>query len=125
MSKRSLAILVVEDNTVNQVLMMNILKRNGHVVRVVGNGQEAVEASKNENYDLILMDLMMPVMNGFDATAEIRRTSTKYIPIVAITSNIFNNEKERCFLIGMDGFLSKPISNDQLETEFAKVGLKF
>jgi CheY-like chemotaxis protein len=125
MSKRSLDILVVEDNAINQLLLRQILKRNGHSVSVAINGQEAVDANKRKEFDLILMDLMMPVMNGFDATLEIRRTSTKYIPIVAITSNVLNNEKERCFSIGMDGFLSKPVSNDQLESAFAKVGLKF
>ncbi|MCF8372452.1 MAG: response regulator [Bacteroidales bacterium] len=125
MSKRSLTILVVEDNVVNQFLLRKILERNGHTVCVALNGKEAVDANKNNDYDLILMDLMMPVMSGFDATVEIRQTIKKNVPIVAVTSNVLDGEKERCFSIGMNGFLSKPVSNDQLETEFAKVGLKF
>lgn len=125
MSKRSLTILVVEDNAVNQFLLRKILERNGHTVYVALNGKEAVDANKKNDYDLILMDLMMPVMSGFDATLEIRQTTKKHVPIVAITSNVLDGEKERCLSIGMNGFLSKPVSNDQLETEFAKVGLKF
>lgn len=71
------------------------------------------------------MDLMMPVMNGFDATKEIRRTETKRIPIVAVTSNILNNEEIRCQELGMDGFIAKPISAYHLKNAFAQVGLLF
>ena len=124
MEKRSLKILVVDDNLFNQILLLKILNDYGHVVETASNGYEAVEASKNKTWDIILMDLMMPIMNGFDATMEIRSTLGLKTPIVAVTSNVLNNEEERCHSLGMNGFLSKPVENTKLENAFAQVGLK-
>jgi CheY-like chemotaxis protein len=110
-------VLLAEDNAVNQQVAVGLLTRRGHLVTVVTNGRDAVEASAKETFDLILMDLQMPVMGGLEATATIRareRDTAAHIPIIAMTAHAMRGDRERCLDAGMDGYLSKPIEKDAL-----------
>jgi PAS domain S-box-containing protein len=110
-------ILVAEDNKVNQRLALRLLEKNGHTVVIANNGSEAVEALQREKFDLVLMDIQMPVMNGFEATAAIRNEEEKtgvHVPIIALTAHAMVGDRERCLSAGMDGYLTKPIQAEQL-----------
>jgi two-component system sensor histidine kinase/response regulator len=89
----------------------------GYAIEVAENGAEAVAKVKNRRYDLIFMDVQMPVMDGFQATQEIRRLGedSSSIPIVAVTANAFQREREKCFSSGMDDYLTKPVDKDRLK----------
>ncbi len=116
-------ILLVEDNDVNQAVASDILSRLGHDVEVAANGRLAVEAAMQHRYDLILMDCQMPVMDGFEATTEIRRrqeVTGGRTPIVAMTANAMQGDRERCLTAGMDDYLSKPIRRDRLTAVLAQ-----
>jgi len=105
-------ILLVEDNVVNQRVASGLLVRRGHHVTVAENGREALARLARETFDLVLMDLQMPVMDGLAATAEIRRrerVTGEHVRIVAMTAHAMHSDRERCLAAGMDGFLSKPI----------------
>ena len=111
-------ILVAEDNEINQIVVTEMLTRSGFQCDVAANGQAAVEAVARERYDLVLMDCQMPVMDGFDATREIRRLESRgetasligrRLPIVALTANAMKGDRERCLNAGMDAYASKPI----------------
>jgi CheY-like chemotaxis protein len=109
---RRARILLVEDNVVNQRVASGLLTRRGHHVTVVENGREALTRLDQETFDLVLMDLQMPVMGGLDATAAIRlgeRVTGQHVRIVAMTAHAMNSDRERCLTAGMDGYLSKPI----------------
>jgi CheY-like chemotaxis protein len=96
----------------NQVLAIGILQREGYTVTVANNGVEAVEAFAAEPFDLILMDLQMPDMDGLQATAAIRQIESNrggHIPILAMTAHALTGDRERCLAAGMDGYLAKPI----------------
>jgi signal transduction histidine kinase/CheY-like chemotaxis protein len=113
----SLRILLAEDNVVNQRLAERLLEKQGHRVVVVGNGREAVNALEEGNCDVVLMDVQMPELDGFQATAMIRekeRVSGLHIPIVAMTAHAMKGDKERCLAAGMDGYISKPIGAESL-----------
>ena len=111
--RRSLNILLAEDHAINQALATKLLEREGHKVHVVGNGELAVAAVKTKNYDIILMDVQMPQMDGFEATAAIRefeQNSGSRTPIIALTAHAMKGDKERCLANGFDGYVSKPIA---------------
>ena len=108
----SVRILLVEDNVVNQQVASGLLTRRGHHVTIAPNGREALDRLDRETFDLVLMDLQMPVMGGLDATVAIRlreRATGQHIRIVAMTAHAMNSDRERCLAAGMDGYLSKPI----------------
>ena len=115
-------ILLAEDNAVNQRLAVALLKKQGHTVVVANNGREAVEALEREQFDVVLMDVQMPVMDGFEATFAIRekeRGNRKRARIIAMTAHSMKEDRERCLAAGMDGFISKPISPQQLYAAIA------
>jgi len=110
-------ILVVEDNPVNQVLARRLLAKRGHAVTTAGNGQEALLALEGQVFDLILMDVQMPIMDGFEATGAIRdreRISGVHVPIVAMTAHAMKGDEEQCLRAGMDGYITKPIRTEDL-----------
>ena len=110
-------ILVAEDGLVNQKVAVDLLTRRGHTVVVANNGKEALQALAKEPFDLILMDVQMPAMDGFEATAAIRaqeRTTGGHIPIIAMTANAMTGDRERCLEAGMDGYIAKPIRSADL-----------
>lgn len=110
---RELKILLAEDNKVNQKLTSRMLEKNGHKVVIAENGLEAVQRMQEDSFDLILMDVQMPEMDGFSATRKIRemeKSSDKHIPIIALTAYAMKGDREKCLAAGMDSYLSKPIS---------------
>ncbi|PYP89872.1 MAG: hybrid sensor histidine kinase/response regulator [Blastocatellia bacterium AA13] len=112
-----LRILIAEDNEVNQKVAEAILTQHGHTVSLAANGRLAVEAFEREEFDLILMDVQMPEMTGFEAVGAIRRAeraSGTHIPIMAMTAHAMQGDRERCLEAGMDGYLSKPIRANDL-----------
>ena len=114
---RRARILLVEDNVVNQRVASGLLTRRGHHVTVAQDGREALARLERETFDLVLMDLQMPVMGGLDATVAIRlreRATGQHIRIVAMTAHAMNSDRERCLAAGMDGYLSKPIDPPML-----------
>jgi CheY-like chemotaxis protein len=120
----ALRILVAEDNLVNQALVRGLLLRQGHTVTVVANGREAVEANERESFDVVLMDVSMPEMDGLEATALIRRreaTRGGRVPIVAMTAHAMKGDRERCLESGMDAYLAKPLSAAELWETLAQL----
>ncbi|MCO7225229.1 ATP-binding protein [Pleionea sp. CnH1-48] len=113
-STKSLSILIAEDTEVNRIIITKILQTQGHEALCVNNGQEAVEILSRENFDLIIMDCQMPVMDGFEATRQIRKMN-KDIPIIALTAGATQETKDRCLASGMDLFLTKPIAPHLLQ----------
>ena len=116
-SHQRLNILLAEDNIINQKVAVHILDKSGHKVFVANNGQEALEALKKDRYDLILMDVQMPKIGGFEATASIREKEKKtgsHIPIVAMTAHAMKGDRERCLEAGMDDYISKPLKAEEL-----------
>jgi CheY-like chemotaxis protein len=116
-SRRALTILLAEDNPVNQRLAVRLLEKRGHKVTVVSSGRAAVEQHAAARYDVILMDVQMPEMDGLDATGVIRErehgTGCR-TPIIALTAHALAGDRERCLSAGMDDYLSKPIQAAQL-----------
>ena len=115
---RTLKILLAEDNQVNQKLASRMLEKRNHSVTVVANGKEALDALQKDNYDLVLMDMQMPEMDGFEATTILRdneKVTGKHQPVVAMTALAMNGDRERCMSIGMDGYISKPIRPQELD----------
>ena len=111
-------ILVAEDNPVNQRLVVRLLEKRGHHVVVAGNGREALEVLGKENFDLILMDVQMPEMDGMEATTAIRekeKGTGAHQRIIALTAHAMKGDRERCLAAGMDGYLTKPIRPPELD----------
>ena len=116
-NRRKLQILLVEDNLVNQQLAMRVLQKRGHIVTVASDGREALAVLKQSKFDLVLMDVQMPIMDGFEATAAIRANeahSDYHLPIIAMTAHAMQGDQARCLAEGMDAYISKPIQPDQL-----------
>ena len=109
-------ILVAEDNQMNQLLIKTILENNNYNVFIAENGLLACEELKKNMsfYSIVLMDIMMPVMNGYEASEEIRKNIDSKIPIIAVTADVTSNVKEKCSEIGMNDYISKPYSADLL-----------
>jgi CheY-like chemotaxis protein len=113
-----LKVLLAEDNRVNQRLAVRLLEKRGHKVVVAGNGVEALAALRKESFDLVLMDVQMPEMDGYEATAAIReeeKNSRRHQPVVALTAHAMKGDREKCLAAGMDGYLSKPIKPQELD----------
>lgn len=116
-SKHRFKILLAEDNPVNQRLAVRMLQKMGHIVSVAHNGRQALQAVEDEQFDLVLMDIQMPELDGLESTAAIRekeKPSGRHIPIIAMTAHAMTGDRERCLQAGMDGYVSKPINANEL-----------
>jgi CheY-like chemotaxis protein len=109
-------VLIVEDNRVNRMIVVRRLETSGYAVDVAVNGLEALDALAKAGYDLVLMDCLMPEMDGYTATEEIRRRegASKHTTIIAMTANALEGDRDRCLAAGMDDYISKPIDFDEL-----------
>ncbi len=112
-------ILLVEDNLLNQKVVTFNLRKYNYNVTAVMHGREAIELVKTKNFDLILMDIMLPEMDGFEITTVIRKYEKetgieKQIPIIALTANALDNDREKCYSVGMNEYLSKPFTSEEL-----------
>jgi two-component system sensor histidine kinase/response regulator len=127
-ASQGLRLLLAEDNATNQKFAVRSLTKAGHTVVVANNGQEAVEAWTAETFDAVLMDIQMPIMDGYDATGEIRRreaTSSRHTPIIAMTAHAMKGDKEKCLEAGMNGYVTKPIKSKFMLAEIARVLKEF
>jgi two-component system, sensor histidine kinase and response regulator len=116
-ARKYLRILVADDNSINRELTVRILSKRGHTVSTVPNGKLAVEALEAKGFDVALMDVQMPEMDGFEATAAIRlkeQSTGGHTPIIAMTAHAMKGDRERCLAAGMDGYISKPIQAQEL-----------
>jgi CheY-like chemotaxis protein len=119
---RSLRVLVAEDNLINQRVVTRFLERDGHTTELASDGREAVAAFQRHSFDVILMDVQMPEMDGLTATREIRKLERSlgiHTPIIALTAHSVDGDRERCIEAGMDGFVSKPIRIAELRAALA------
>ena len=117
-SAASLQVLLAEDNLVNQRLATRLIEKRGHCVVVVGNGREALAALEKGRYDLVLMDVQMPEMDGIETTLSLRereKHTGNHQPVVAMTAHAMKGDRERCVAAGMDGYLAKPINPQELD----------
>jgi two-component system sensor histidine kinase/response regulator len=116
-SRIPLRVLLAEDNLVNQRVAVRLLEKEGHTVVVAGDGAKALEALERQAFDLILMDVQMPVMDGVETTAAIRKleqSNGAHIPIVAMTAHAMAGDRQKFLSLGMDGYVSKPIHSRDL-----------
>jgi CheY-like chemotaxis protein len=123
-----LTILLVEDNPINQKVASRVLERAGHTVTIAGNGVECLDQVSDREFDLVLMDVMMPEMDGLSATVAIREReqgTDRHLPIVALTANAMQGDREKCLEAGMDGYVSKPIELPILFQEIAETLRRF
>ena len=123
-SARKLNILVADDNLINLRLARSLVARQGHSAVAVSSGREALAAVQQQDFDLVLMDVQMPDMDGFETTKAIRaqeRTSGKHLPIVAMTAHAMSGDRERCLAAGMDSYVAKPVDGTKLFTAIADV----
>jgi CheY-like chemotaxis protein/nitrogen-specific signal transduction histidine kinase len=120
----TLRILLVEDNLVNQRLTARLLEKMGHVVTIAEDGQIALQILSEQEFDLVAMDMQMPIMDGLETTEKIRageKTTGRHLPIVAMTANAFEEDRQRCQNAGMDGYIAKPVSSQAIEREIIRV----
>jgi len=125
-SQRKLNLLLAEDNAVNQMLAIRLLEKLGHKVTLAKNGLEAVLQWQAGDFDAILMDVDMPEMNGYEATAAIRAQemdSGRKIPIVAMTAHAMQGSRQECLQAGMDGYVSKPVDTEALWIELDRISM--
>ncbi|MGE0267957.1 MAG: PAS domain S-box protein [Candidatus Omnitrophota bacterium] len=121
---KGLKVLLAEDNLINQKIAIKLLEKQGWTVSAVDNGQEAVNRAINDNFDVVLMDANMPVLDGLEATRLIRdneRTTGKHVPIIALTARAMQEDKSRCLNAGMDGYVTKPIDRKELFLTIGKI----
>ena len=114
---KKLRVLLAEDNAINQKIACRFLEKEGHHVTLACDGRQALAAIERENFDVVLMDVQMPEMDGFEATAAIRaqeRDTGKRLPILAMTAHAMAGDRERCLAAGMDGYIAKPIRAREL-----------
>jgi CheY-like chemotaxis protein len=113
-----LRILIAEDNPVNQMVAVRLLERHGHTVSAVSNGREAIEAVEAGSYDMALLDVQMPVVDGLEAARLIRKTEQQTgrtrLPLIALTAHSMAGDRERCLRAGMDGYVAKPVKPQDL-----------
>jgi CheY-like chemotaxis protein len=108
---------VAEDNPVNQLLMVRLLEKHGFQVVVAGNGRAALSAISEQNFDLVLMDVQMPELDGLQATRTLRemeREGDKKLPVVAMTAHAMQGDRDRCLAAGMTAYVSKPVRSEEL-----------
>jgi CheY-like chemotaxis protein len=116
-TRTRLRVLLAEDNRINRELVVRLLSKRGHSVVVASNGKLAVSALETQTFDVILMDVQMPEMDGFEATAAIRQREKAigaHVPIIALTAHAMKGDRERCLAGGMDGYVSKPVQAEEL-----------
>jgi CheY-like chemotaxis protein/HPt (histidine-containing phosphotransfer) domain-containing protein len=121
---QSYRVLLAEDNKVNQTLATGVLKQLGHTVEIAENGRQAIEAWEAGGFDIILMDVQMPEMDGLDAVQVIREREKKmgtHVPVIAMTAHAMKGDRERCIDAGMDEYLSKPVRRQDLSNMIAVV----
>jgi two-component system sensor histidine kinase/response regulator len=125
-SAPGLRVLLAEDNAVNQRVASRMLEKAGHRVTVAVNGLEALAAVRNEPFDVVLMDVQMPELDGLQATSRIRagEREGEHLPIIAMTAHAMSGDRERCLQAGMDDYISKPVRADELLRTVARVGTK-
>ncbi|MFL1465412.1 ATP-binding protein [Marinobacter sp. HN1S83] len=113
---KGLHVLLVEDNQVNQLVASSLLRKLGHSVDLAENGKQALEALEERNYDMVLMDCQMPVMDGYEATQKIRgNPAWKRLPIIAVTANVMQGDREDCLASGMNDYITKPYNRSELK----------
>jgi two-component system sensor histidine kinase/response regulator len=123
-TRSCLRILVAEDNIINQTLVVRLLQKMGHIPTTVVNGREVLEALRRESFDVVLMDVQMPEMDGLSATKEIRkaeRETGNHVPIIALTANAMKHDEDTCLEAGMDSYLAKPVSGRKLSAALANI----
>lgn len=116
-----LSILLCEDNILNQHLSKNIIEGFGFNLDIANNGEEGIDLLQKNEYDLVLMDLQMPIMDGYQATGYIRNELKMDIPIIAITAHSLIGEQQKCFDLGMNAYVSKPFKQEELLNQIKNV----
>jgi two-component system sensor histidine kinase/response regulator len=122
-AKYPLKILLAEDDVFNQMVALQVLENIGYSATIAENGRIAVEHTQDGTYDLVLMDVQMPEMDGFEATKCIRETLAQQPVILAMTANAMDGDRNRCILAGMDDYISKPVNIEELVVKLEKWAL--
>jgi CheY-like chemotaxis protein len=121
---RRLSILIAEDAAINQKLIGRILEKQGHSITIANNGEEALRLRRHAAYDLIFMDIEMPVMDGYSATAALRAMEQEqggHVPIVAMTAHVLPGDADKCLAAGMDAYISKPFRNSDVQAVISRL----